>query len=93
MRFKVAPLSGGFMLISILGFLIATMWLSKLEGALDWAFTIGFLSVIMFIASVISMTFAPVEDELAIDEHHTIKKRRVKVVDTRKNKRKTTKKK
>ena len=84
MRFKVAPLSGGFMLVSIFGFLFATLFLSKFEAAIDWAFSIGFLSVIMFIASVISMTFAPVEDELLIDEHHTQRKKRVISIDTRK---------
>ena len=63
---KVAPLSKGFMITSILGILISTMFLP--EYSLTWAVTVGIVSFVMFIASVISMTHAPVEEELALDE-------------------------
>lgn len=76
--FKVAPLSSSFMLVSLIGIIISTMFLSKLS--LNWAFIVGFVSICMFIASLISMTKAPVEEELMIDEHHTIRKARVKVI-------------
>ncbi|MCF7798646.1 hypothetical protein K9M74_01975 [Candidatus Woesearchaeota archaeon] len=77
MRFKVAPLSGTFMLVSIFGFVFSVMVLSKVSPT--WAFTIGFLSVAAFTASMISMTYAPVEAELALDEHHTNRKTRVRI--------------
>ncbi len=63
---NIAPLSKGFMITSILGILISTMFLP--EYSLTWAVTIGVISFVMLIASVISMTHAPVEDELALDE-------------------------
>ena len=62
---KVAPLSGSFMITAIIGFLIATMFLP--QYSLNWAIIVGIISFAMFIASVISMTKAPVEDELALD--------------------------
>lgn len=71
LRFKVAPLSGTFMLVAILGFLFSTMFLWNLPGGESYALALAILFSTMFIASVISMTYAPVEDELAIDEHHT----------------------
>lgn len=76
MRFEVAPLSGGFMLTSIIGFLFAVMFLKNYS--LSWAIVIAVVSFVMFIASMISMTKAPIEDELAIDEHYIERKERVK---------------
>jgi uncharacterized membrane protein len=63
---NVAPLSGSLMMVSILGFLVSIMWLWKLS--MNWAFSIGFLSIIIFIATMISVTNAPVEEELSLDE-------------------------
>ena len=62
---KIAPLSKGFMITAILGILISTMFLP--QYSLTWAFTLGILSFVMLIAAVISMTYSPVEDELALD--------------------------
>ena len=62
---NIAPLSKGFMVTAILGILISTMFLP--EYSITWAFTLGIISFVMFIAAVISMTYAPVEDELALD--------------------------
>lgn len=76
LRFKVAPLSGTFMITSIFGFLISTMFLSKITGAETYAFTLALLFGIMFISSVISMTYSPVEAELAIDEPHEVRRKR-----------------
>ncbi|MFW5866144.1 MAG: hypothetical protein ACOCU6_03565 [Nanoarchaeota archaeon] len=64
---SIAPLSKGFFLTSIFGFLIAVMFIANYS--LAWATIIGILCVVMFLASVISMTKAPVEEELALDEH------------------------
>ena len=62
---KIAPLSKGFMITAILGLLISTMFLANYS--LTWAVTLGVVSFVMLIASVISMTYAPVEDELSLD--------------------------
>ena len=74
--FKVAPLSGSFMLVSMFGILFSTMFLIKYS--INWGFIVGFISICMFIASFISMTHAPIDEELQIDEHHTIRKARIK---------------
>jgi hypothetical protein len=58
--FKVAPLSGGFMAVSILGFIIFAVIFEKMP---TWSFTLMIFFAIMFVASVISMTYAPIEDE------------------------------
>lgn len=67
-----APLSAGFMLTSILGFFIS-IWL-VMDLSATWGFTFAFFFVIMFVASLISMTKAePVPehmDTLAIHEPH-----------------------
>lgn len=76
--FKVAPLNGGFMLISVFGFLFATLFLAKYSQT--WSFTIGFISVLMFFASIISMTKAPVPEELLIDEHISQRKDRITIM-------------
>ena len=62
---KIAPLSKGFMVTAIMGILISTMFLP--EYSMTWAFTLGIISIVMLISSVISMTYSPVEDELALD--------------------------
>jgi len=66
----IYPLSGAFMVIALMGLLISGI---SLTGALEatpiptddydvaftWAFTMMFLFGLMFIASVISMTYGP----------------------------------
>ena len=74
--FKVAPLSGSFMLLSMFGILFSTMFLMKYS--INWGFIVLFVSSCMFIASFISMTKAPIEEELLIDEHHTERNSRIK---------------
>lgn len=54
------------MIAAILGVLISTMFLP--QYSLTWAVTVGIISFVMLIASMVSMTKAPVEDELALDE-------------------------
>lgn len=63
---KIAPLSKGFMISAIIGILVSTMFLP--QYSLTWAVTLGIISFVMLIAAVISMTYAPVEDELALDK-------------------------
>ncbi len=77
-----APLSAGFMITSILGFLISIMFIMDLSST--WGFTFTFMFLIMFFASIISMTKAePIPDHmnhLAIHEpekaHHPFLKKK-----------------
>ncbi len=65
MRNKVAPLPASFMLASIIGFLVSSLYIyQKLSNT--WGFTFSLLFGIMFISSVISFTHAPSEDDLKI---------------------------
>ena len=58
---NIAPLSGGYMITSIVGFLISATIIpnSKIPNAETWSFTFVLFFVLMFIASLISMTYAP----------------------------------
>ena len=58
---KIAPLSGGFMITSIVGFIASLMFVYKVSAAWGMAFMIFF--VIMFVASIISMTRAPLSEK------------------------------
>jgi hypothetical protein len=75
---QVAPLTGGFMLIGLLAFFLAVFFIRTIS--LDWAFIIGFIGAIMFFASMVSMTKAPVPEELLIDEHIQDRRSRVRVM-------------
>ena len=57
---KVAPLSSGFMVASIVGFLVSVMLVYKSSQKFGFAFALVF--ALMFIASIISMTYAPVAE-------------------------------
>ena len=68
--FNVAPLSGGYMITSIVGFLVSIYLveptLAKHFGPTSaapktWAFTLVLFFVLMFVASLISMTYAPTD--------------------------------
>ena len=58
-EFNVAPLSGGFMLTSIVGFLISAFYL--LQQSAKWGFTFVLFFTLLFVASLISMTHSPGE--------------------------------
>ena len=62
---RVVPLSGSFMLTAILGFLISVIWVYP--NAPSWGFAFMIVFVIMFVASVISTTYGPVEAEIKMD--------------------------
>ena len=55
--FNIAPLSGGYMITSIVGFLISAFYV--LPNSKTWGFTFVLFFVLMFVASLISMTYAP----------------------------------
>ena len=57
--YKVAPLSAGFMLTSILGAIISAFYIYKQSETFGFAFFLFF--TLMFVASLISMTYAPVD--------------------------------
>ncbi|MBW3023330.1 hypothetical protein KY308_04465 [Candidatus Woesearchaeota archaeon] len=60
---KIAPLSGSFMLASMLGFAISLVWVYPASKGFGVSFMIIFAA--MFVASLISLRRAPVEDLLA----------------------------
>mgnify|MGYP001589164191 CR=1 FL=1 len=56
---NIAPLSGGYMITSIVGFLVSAFYI--LPNSKTWGFTFVLFFTLMFIASLISMTYAPTE--------------------------------
>ena len=58
-EFNIAPLSTGFMLTSIVGFLISAFYV--LPQSDKWGFTFVIFFALMFVASLISMTYSPGE--------------------------------
>jgi hypothetical protein len=63
---KIAPLSGGFMITSIVGFLVSAQYVYSRNAT--WGFTLSLFFVLMFIASLISMTYAPAEVQLKLKD-------------------------
>ncbi len=57
---KLAPLSGGFMLASMLGFAISIVWVYP--QSISWGIAFMIVFGAMFLASILSLTYAPVED-------------------------------
>ncbi len=71
------PLTSGFMLTSIIGFLVSVYFVMDLSAT--WGFTFALFFTIMFIASIISMSNIEAEErygweELAIHEKRKRKK-------------------
>ena len=56
-EFNIAPLSGGYMLTSIIGFLVSAFYV--MPSSVTWGFTFVLFFTLMFVASLISMTYAP----------------------------------
>ena len=68
---KHVPLTSGFMLTSIIGFFVSAFFVVQID--LSWGFTFSLFFVIMFIASVISMSKIEAEDKYALEQldiHH-----------------------
>ena len=61
---KVVPLKASFMAAAIVGFIISYLYIYTQLGSKSWGFTFMLFFGAMFIASVISMTYAPVLPEL-----------------------------
>ncbi|MBN1544757.1 hypothetical protein JW898_04835 [Candidatus Woesearchaeota archaeon] len=75
--FKVAPLKSSFALAAILGFVLTIIYTDRIGE--DWAFALGFVFALMFVASMISMKKAPIEATLEMSPDLTgVKKGRPK---------------
>jgi hypothetical protein len=58
MKFQVAPLKGSLMIASIVGMIISINFWDRFPS---YVFAFNLVFIMMFIASLISMTYAPVE--------------------------------
>lgn len=56
---NVAPLKGGYMITSIIGFIISGLYVFPKSET--WGFTFVIFFTLMFVASMISMTYGPDE--------------------------------
>jgi len=61
---KVAPLHSSFMVASMIGFLVSILYIYYQLNYKTWGFTLALFFALMFIASVISMTYSPAMPEL-----------------------------
>ncbi len=61
-RHRYAPLHGSFMATAIIGFLISLIYVYPISPT--WGITFIIFFIVMFIASVISMTKAPVDEKV-----------------------------
>jgi low temperature requirement protein LtrA len=59
MATNVTPLSSSFMLTSMIGFLLSAFWIY--EASKTWGITFMLFFGAMFVASVISMTYSPID--------------------------------
>ena len=66
-QLNIAPLSGGYMITSIVGFLISAFYI--LPNSQKWGFTFVLFFTLMFIAALISMTYAPSDWPLKMDKN------------------------
>ena len=75
MGFKAQPLTNGFVITSIVGFLISALYVYKVDPSFGFAFALVF--ALMFIASLISMSRADIGHHLQVDhKRHKKKKKR-----------------
>jgi hypothetical protein len=75
MAIQIAPLSGKVLLVGMFGFLFSLFVVIPLS--LNFGVLLAVFSFILIIASMISTTHGPVEEELALDEHHSERDDRV----------------
>lgn len=72
MKSRFAPLPSSTMIIAILGFFISVVYVMKRWPSFGFAFMLVF--VVMFIASMISMTYASSDDLFLMQEYETMHK-------------------
>lgn len=75
MKTSIAPLSGKVLLVGMFGLVFGLLFVA--QYSLSFAALISIFSFILILASMISTTYGPVEEELALDEHHSERKKRV----------------
>ena len=63
---NVAPLKGGYMITSMVGFIISAVYVFPKSNS--WGFTFMMFFTLMFVASMISMTYGP--DEAVLHMGH-----------------------
>lgn len=69
------PLSAGFMAISIIGFFVSIWFVMGISES--WGFTLTLFCIIMFLASVISMTKAePIQEHMEHLAIHDLRHRK-----------------
>jgi 4-hydroxybenzoate polyprenyltransferase len=73
---RYAPLTSGFMLTSIIGFLVSVFFVVKID--LTWGLTFALFFVIAFIASVVSMSKIEADDKYGLQELAVHEKRKPK---------------
>ena len=64
--YNVAPLKGGFMITSIMGFVISATYVYNASAR--WGITFAIFFVLMFVSSLISMTYGPDEAMLPVEK-------------------------
>ena len=67
---NVAPLKGGFMITSMVGFIISGIYVFPRSST--WGFTFVIFFMLMFVASMISMTYGPDEAMYHIGHKKTL---------------------
>lgn len=68
---NVAPLKGGYMITSIVGFMISAVYV--FPRSQTWGFTFTIFFMLMFVASLISMTYGP--DEAMYHAGHMVERK------------------
>ena len=63
---NVAPLKGGYMITSMVGFIISSMYVYDVSNR--WGITFAIFFSLMFVASMISMTYGPDEAMLHVGQ-------------------------
>ena len=71
---NVAPLKGGYMITSIVGFMVSAVYVFPRSQA--WGFTFTIFFMLMFVASLISMTYGP--DEAMLHAGHERERKKKK---------------
>lgn len=75
---KIAPLPGTFMIMSIVGFVSSVLVLPSMpfSSAESFSFAFALVFVLMFIASLLSMHYAPIGEITYEAEEKKVKKKR-----------------
>ena len=74
MAMNVAPLNSSFMVTSILGLLISLIWVYP--NSMSWGAAFSVVFGLMFISSLISMTYGPADTEIKMDAPKPVKKKK-----------------